>query len=90
MFLPVGYDCFAVWRRFGRETVLTVVNRASEEREIGIHELDFTEGPDAENVRFADVYQDRLSGREYQVDAGKLDFTLPPLGAAVLLGWLDK
>ncbi len=90
VFLPVGYDCFAVWRRFGNETVLTVVNRASEEREIGIHELDFTEGPDAENVRFADVYQDRLSGREYQVDAGKLDFTLPPLGAAVLLGWLDK
>ena len=88
-FLAIGYDCFAVYRREGRETVLTLVNRAQEPREIRIAAGDFTEGPDADDVRFALIYRDILACGEYVSDCRLgLELTLPACGAMMLVGML--
>lgn len=89
-FLPVSYDVFAVYRRFENETALVIVNRAGETRTAELRESDFTEGPDAENVRFARVYRDVLSGATVETADGAAECTLPPFGAMVLMGELEN
>ena len=89
VFCPAGPDVFAVYRRSGNETVLTVVNRASETREVRLAERDFREGPDADCVRFAEEYLDEIDGGAYSPDEkGALEFELAPFGALMLFGTL--
>ena len=89
-FCPAAPDVFAVWRRSGLDTALTLVNRSGESRDIIIRERDFREGPDAENVRFAAEYRDGLgSGIVKKAADSSIEVQLQPYGAMMLAGRLE-
>lgn len=90
-FLPVSYDVFAIYRRQRGDTALVVVNRAAEQRSCTLRESDFTEGPDAERVRFPAAFCDLLSGSSVKAgEGGAFALELPPYGAFFFTGTLDN
>lgn len=89
-FLPVNQDVFAIYRRFGNETALTVVNRSREQRSAEFTESDFTEGPDAGRVRFAPEYRCMLRGERFCTSGEKgLSIEMQPISCIMLAGKLE-
>ncbi len=89
-FCPAAPDVFAVYRRKGNETALTLVNSSGQSRDIIISERDFREGPDAGCVRFAEGYIDGLGSGIVRSENGSIEVQLQPYGAMMLAGTLEN
>lgn len=91
-FAAFSQDVFAVLRGDSGGTVLTVVNRSSENATVCVRECDFYEGPDAGELPFADKYVDLLSGRLYRKnpETGGIVLKLDGFANCVLLGGAGK
>ena len=87
-FAAFSQDVFAVLRGDEGGTVIALVNRSRENKTLCIRECDFYEGPDADELPFADKYADILNGKLYRknVETGGIVIKLDGFGACVLLG----
>lgn len=84
----VNQDVFAIYRRHGSESILTIINRSESEYIVSLRVGDFAEGPDAEDVRFSLLYIDLLSHEVCESDGEVVKIRLKPFGGYFMRGEL--
>lgn len=82
-------DVFAVLRFAAEESVLLLVSRAESEISVSICAEDFSEGPDAKNIRLSGEYSDAFAAEKLfktEPESQRLCVELPPNGFLLLVG----
>lgn len=84
-FLAVNSEVFAVFRRCENKSVITLINRSDSAQEIRVSAKDFTEGPDANSVRFAQLYRDAIGADTVVTNGEAISVALRPCTALILI-----
>jgi 4-alpha-glucanotransferase len=83
-FAALSRDVFLTVREYGRESVISAVNRGETEALVSVSRDDFSEGEDGGKLTVSGSYTDLFSGARFDSSGGRLDIVLGPLTGILL------